>query len=48
MAANGNLAPTSITFTVSSAPEASIWALMLVGVGAVGGALRARRKIAAA
>ena len=31
---------------VAAVPEASTWALMLVGFGAVGGALRARRRTA--
>jgi hypothetical protein len=37
-----------INAAVSSAPEASVWALLLFGFGGLGAALRARRKLAAA
>ena len=42
--AYGQLRPTSLTETVEAAvPEPSAWALMLAGVGAVGGLIRRRR-----
>jgi hypothetical protein len=40
----GNLSPSSITFTMGSVPEASIWAMMVVGIGGIGAAARSRRK----
>jgi hypothetical protein len=33
-----------ITFVPEAVPEASTWAMMLIGFGAMGGALRARRR----
>jgi len=38
------IASIKVTETVSAVPEPQTWAMMLLGFGAVGGALRARRK----
>lgn len=43
--AAGGLSPSVITLAVSTAPEPSTWALMLIGFGATGAALRARHRI---
>lgn len=37
-----------ITFTITAVPEAATWAMMIVGLGIVGGSLRVRRRSAAA
>lgn len=37
-----------ITFTISAVPEAATWAMMIVGLGIVGGSLRTRRRSAVA
>lgn len=33
-----------LTFTVSAVPEPGTWMMMLLGIGAIGGAMRSRRK----
>lgn len=38
--ASGDLTPTHFTVSVSAAPEPASWALMLIGVGVIGSALR--------
>jgi hypothetical protein len=38
----------NLSFTVSSVPEAATWAMMLVGFGGLGAAIRSRRRPAAA
>ena len=44
-AARANLAIISTQQATSPVPEPATWAMMLVGFGAVGGALRSRRKV---
>lgn len=34
----------SITFSISAVPEPATWAMMILGMGAVGGAMRVRRR----